>query len=868
METLMLAERARDELARLGSTGDVAPSADIKVAARAACNRIAPLWPLKHFVAVNPFVGLADKSFTEASVWLERVARADMLMPRSFYLEKVASGVIAEQDLAAALATGPRIAGLSTLDDLKAALAQPQRSHDRPVVATIAETLDSLADGDREASRTAFMIEEISKWCATFFDEGQAAWRSPWRKHAPYAAWRAAMRHDRNAAAMGLRRFRVTIAALPEDPLHTIAHIVAKLGIPERAHEDYLFRALFDIGGWAAYARYRVWQAGLDGREDDTLLELLAIRLAWGFALFEERTDRTFRDAWRNAMIAAAIHPTDTELGSDDDLALRALLQEAYDHAAQRELVANLSATRPISEGGERPEVQAAFCIDVRSEILRRALEAQSSDYETIGFAGFFGFPIEYVPIGRLRGGAQCPVLLKPSVIVCEAVSGASDAQEASILNARLLRRRAAKAWKAFKHAAVSSFAYVETIGLSFVLRLVGDTFGLTRPAPDPNVDGLRRGEAAMLGPCIAPREVDGRTTGFPPDLRIDMAEAVLRAMSMTETFARLVLLIGHGSTSVNNPHASGLDCGACGGHTGEANARVAAAVLNDPHVRAGLKGRGIVIPHDTHFVAALHDTTTDEVKLFDREEAPTTHWRELNRLSTSLLNAARRARRERAGLLGLGEAPGVDAAIAARGRDWSQVRPEWGLAGNRAFIAAPRARTKHLTLDGRAFLHNYDWRADKGFATLELIMSAPMVVASWINLQYYGSTVNNRAFGAGNKTLHNVVGALGVLEGNGGDLRTGLPWQSVHDGERLVHEPLRLSVVIEAPIDAINVVIAKHAMVRDLVDHKWLQLFAIDPDHGLQRYWGQGAWTQAQLPRLRAGEAAAEDDVFCSDRI
>lgn len=849
----MLSELSRDDGVRREPKGEEPALLDIAGAARAACNRIAPLWPLKHFVAVNPFFGLADKSFTEASVWLERVARTDMLMPRAFYLQKIASGAIIDADLSAALATGPRVAGLSTLADLKSALAQPPRSHDRPVVATVAEILDSLADGDREASRTAFMIEEISKWCATYFDEGQAAWRSPWRALTPYAAWRAAVRHDRNAAAMGLKRFQATIAALPDDALDAIAYIVAELGIPERAHEDYLFRALFDIGGWAAYARYRVWDSGLQGREDDTLLELLAIRLAWGFALFEERTDRAFRGAWRNAMIAAALQPTDTKLTAGDDLALRALLQEAYDHAAQRDLVAKLGDAPTTTASGKRPAIQAAFCIDVRSEVFRRAFEAQSPDVETIGFAGFFGFPIEYVPIGRLRGGAQCPVLLKPSVIVCEAVGGASAEEEASILSARLLRRRAVKAWKAFKHAAVSSFAYVETIGLSFALRIVGDALGLTRPAPDPNVDGVGADDAARLGPRIEPREVDGRATGFAPDLRIAMAEAVLRAMSMTGNFARLILLAGHGSTSVNNPHASGLDCGACGGHTGEANARVAAAILNDPLVREGLKSRGIVIPHDTHFVAALHDTTTDEIKLFDREEAPTTHWRELDRLTTLLTKAARQARGERARLLGLEKAPDIDAAIGARARDWSQVRPEWGLAGNKAFIAAPRARTKHLALDGRAFLHNYDWKADKGFGTLELIMSAPMVVASWINLQYYGSTVNNRAFGAGNKTLHNVVGALGVLEGNSGDLRTGLPWQSVHDGKQLVHEPLRLSVVIEAPIDAINAVIAKQAIVRDLVDHKWLHLFAIDPAHGLQLYWGQGTWSQSQLPMPKA---------------
>ena len=178
------------------------------------------------------------------------------------------------------------------------------------------------------------------------------------------------------------------------------------------------------------------------------------------------------------------------------------------------------------------------------------------------------------------------------------------------------------------------------------------------------------------------------------------------------------------------------------------------------------------------------------------------------------------------------------------RTRDWAQVRPEWALAGNAAFIAAPRTRTAHCDLAGRAFLHEYDWHNDANFSTLQLIMSAPMVVANWINMQYYGSVVDNRRLGSGNKVLHNVVGgSIGVLEGNGGDLRVGLALQSVHDGTQWMHEPMRLNVIIEAPQDAIDDVIARHDIVRDLIENAWIHLFQIDPDghlnrRGLDRQW------------------------------
>jgi uncharacterized protein YbcC (UPF0753/DUF2309 family) len=310
--------------------------------------------------------------------------------------------------------------------------------------------------------------------------------------------------------------------------------------------------------------------------------------------------------------------------------------------------------------------------------------------------------------------------------------------------------------------------------------------------------------------------------------------------MSLTRHFGGLVLLVGHASRSVNNAHAASLDCGACGGHSGESNARVAAAVLNDPLVRAGLAQRGITIPPDTWFLAALHETTTDAVRLFDADRVPPSQAALLARTHGWLGLATRRCRAERLPLLGPG--PGAE----ARAADWSEVRPEWALANNASFIAAPRARTAGRDLAGRAFLHSYDWRDDAGFGVLELILTAPVVVASWINLQYYGSTVDNAAWGSGNKTLHNVAGLAGVLEGQGGDLRAGLPWQSVHDGTRFMHEPMRLQVMIEAPEDAMDAVLARHPGVRDLVDHAWLHLFSLAEDGSLRRRHAAGDWRDA----------------------
>ena len=820
---------------------------EIEAAIEVACAKIAPLWPLKNFVAVNPFLGFSKQPFGVTAATLKRVAKVDMLAPRSFYRDAIAAGTIDDAALEEALRRAPSdVARPAGIAELKSVAAKAPGKGARPpaVVSTVAEILDTLADGDRQSSLVGFMIEEISKWCAAYFDEGQASWRMPQRGLPPYAAWRRAARYDLNAEAMGIADFRETILSLPEDPIETIETVLEKLWIPARAVEDYLHRTLLDIGGWAAYARYLVWNAELNGKKNDTLVQLLAIRVAYGYGLFRARTDVAFHSAWARAMTEAALTPLDHRLNNDADLAVDLILHDAYEIAFRRKLYARLSShAAPERASGERPALQAAFCIDVRSEIIRRAVETVWAQAETVGFAGFFGFPIEFVPFGQKRGGAQCPVLLRPTFTICEAVDNASEAEEALILDMRLLRRRAAKAWKAFKLSAVSSFAYVETAGLGFAAKLLSDSLGLTRPAPDPNLSGLDSDVLPRIGPTLASRPVGDRMTGLTADQRLAMAEAVLKAMSMTAGFARIVLLAGHGSTTVNNPHGSGLDCGACGGHTGEANARVAAAVLNDAGVRAGLRSKHIVIPDDTWFLAALHDTTTDEIAIFDETTAPASHRAEMTILKQRLSAASEIARLERATLLGVETGARTGDNVVARSRDWSQVRPEWGLAGNAAFIAAPRARTVGLDLGGRAFLHSYDYEKDEGGKVLELIMTAPMVVASWINLQYFGSTTNNRVFGAGNKTLHNVVGQIGVLEGNGGDLRTGLPLQSVHDGKRFVHEPLRLNVFIDAPEEAMEAILGCNANVRALVANGWLHLHALRADGSIRRWLEPGVW-------------------------
>lgn len=814
------------------------PGLDVPAALDRAARRVAPLWPLKHFVAVNPYLGLVEQPFERVARTMARVAGAKSTLPRSFYADAIATGRISRADLEKALGEATPHPALPK--DAAGLEALAQRGGEAPAP-EVAPTVADVAHAVTGEDWPRFVVERISLWASTYFDEGQAPWRSPWRDLSPYAAWREEASIDRMPELMGLPKFRATAAGLPKDAVDAAQAALGRLGVPAAGVDEYLHRLLMSMGGWAAYARYLVWDSELYGKSNPTLSELLSVRLAWEVVLLEGFGERV-ASAWSEAR--GRLGSGSIGEAAEAWLAVDLVLQSAFERAMQREMVSRVSST-DAPRGAARPAVQAAFCIDVRSEVFRRALESTDPRIETIGFAGFFGFPLEFVPLGQETGGAQCPVLLTPQFTIAERVAGASMGEQAGVVERRNRRRRAEAAWRSFKFAAVSCFGFVGPVGLAYAKKLISDSLGKSRPVSHPDVYGLDDETNVRRTPDLVPHDAGGKHFGMTPEQRLAVAEGVLKAMSMTEGFARLVLLAGHGSTTVNNPHRTGLDCGACGGHTGEANARVAAAVLNDRDVRLGLRTKGLEIPEDTYFLAGLHDTATDELIIYDKAAVPASHIADLTRLEQQLAKAGHLTRAERARLLNLEPGLSVDAAVIGRSRDWSQVRPEWGLAGCAAFVAAPRHRTAGTTLAGRSFLHSYEWRKDEGFGVLELIITAPMVVASWISLQYYGSTVDNRVFGSGNKVLHNVVGTLGVLEGNGGDLRTGLPWQSVHDGKQYIHEPVRLNVMIEAPIDAMSAIIEKHEAVRHLLDNGWLNLFAID-DSGkvAKKYAGGLEWS------------------------
>ncbi len=468
------------------------------------------------------------------------------------------------------------------------------------------------------------------------------------------------------------------------------------------------------------------------------------------------------------------------------------------------------------------------FCIDVRSERLRRQLESLADDVETFGFAGFFGMPLEFVPLGAVTGEAHVPALLQPKFKLQERFSCSDPDGETKMISQRTQIRTWRRLWSGFQTSAVGCFSFVETLGLLYGWKLAKRGLGFHSVTPSPRFDAVPEHRRDHIGPQLQ----DLPQEGVSPSQQADLAESMLRGVGLTKDFAPLVVLCGHASQSNNNPLAAGLDCGACGGHSGEPNARMAAMLLNQPSIRTRLAQRGIKIPATTHVLAGLHNTTTDEIQYYGSREVPASHAEAFDRLQELSKTASRRTRCER--MPTVSGKHSIDSF--RRAADWSEVRPEWALAGNAAFVIAPRSLTRGVDLGGQSFLHSYDYKNDPHGAILEAIMTAPLVVAHWINMQYFASTVDGRHFGSGTKTVHNVVGRFGILSGNGGDLMTGLPWQSVHDGATFQHGPMRLQAVIAAPRDSIDRVLRNHPGVAELVDGDWMHLTAIENGRAFRR--------------------------------
>ncbi len=644
-------------------------------------------------------------------------------------------------------------------------------------------------------------IEEINKetikWLQPFFDEGQATIKMPSKRLGLYLAWKQLAIHDPSLHKNETKKIE-WLKSLPESSIEALTLTLSLLGIPEEGTGLFLERLLTTLPGWASYIKYLTEWGIPECKQthSTTQIDYLAMRSIIAYLL------------WPGAIDLLDLENLEAGKSPIEEIET---LEKKYRYPLLNELRNQKIQNEPA------PSAQLVFCIDVRSEQFRRSLESVGN-YETFGYAGFFGIPAQITNSITEKSCPSCPVLLSPKHEITEFPSDKSKDHHYHRAN---YQRGVTikKLYQSIKYTFTSPFGLVEAFGATTGLWL-----GLRTLAPSL-ASKLKQRFTHLIKNDI---DLKPSIENIPLDDQCAYAEGALRMIGLTELFAPIIVFCGHGSSTENNPYASSLDCGACGGRHGTSNARILAAIMNRPEVRHHLKLQGFMIPETTLFIGGHHNTTTDEITLHDTDLSPPLIKLKEDLEKAQIVTSAARLKKMGKSL----DTPHSKADVSNRSKDWAQVRPEWGLAKNAAFIVAPRSLTKSLDLEARCFLHSYDYSTDREGKSLETILTAPMIVGQWINSQYLFSTLDNVSFGGGSKVTANITGKIGMMQGNASDLMTGLPLQSVYSSDcKRYHEPQRLMTVVYAPRAKLGPIIEKHSILQKLFKNGWVQLVCIEPE-------------------------------------
>ncbi|PRP53605.1 DUF2309 domain-containing protein [Bacillus halotolerans] len=842
---------------------------DINVLIESASRVIAPLWPISTFAARNPWMGLENQPFDQVASWLKNTRNVDIYPSASMIRSAKNKGEIDEDFVEMGLQHWldshsfhiPRDvaerfchAGLK-LDPLPSSLLS---SHKLEKLADECSGLDHIESfymqpissdiETQEGERLVNILDQhVIKWSKLYLDESQAGWTMPNREKGFYRAWQHLIQYDPALS----KKQRERLKGWPQEAHLALQEALFALEIPESEIQRYLEGHLLSLPGWAGMM---LWRSQQSSHEHALLTEYLAVRISMEWALIKPylpiNNERFENKISITPLIAAWIHwggltleewaqmPADEQneylsfAYSFDEKLRRKLWLEAWEQTHTDRLSQKIISKQRETNGKKSALAQLAFCIDVRSEPFRRQLE-KAGPFETIGVAGFFGVPIATCELGSKHSHASLPVIQKPQNKIKEFA-------DEDVLEKYNQRKQAVHSlsytFKKMKQNVLTSLLLPELSGPWLSLQMVARSFAPRRA--DRFIRNLRETWLRKPDTKLSLHHVNDTEAeipmGFTEEEKVNYARQALKMMGLTENFAPLVVICGHGSQSTNNPYAAALDCGACGGAAGGFNARVLAALCNLSEVREALLTEGMKIPEDTVFAAAEHNTTVDELHWLYVPELSEAAQEAFDHIEAVMPKVKHHANAER-----LAQLPNVQSKLknpkaeAHRfAEDWSEIRPEWGLARNAAFIIGQRELTQDCDLEGRAFLHNYDWKQDESGELLANIIAGPGTVAQWINLQYYASTVAPHYYGSGNKATQTVTAGLGVMQGNASDLLAGLPWQSVMQSDHeAYHSPLRLLIVIQAPRQHVERLLNNDPVFLQKIQNGWVRLASIDPE-------------------------------------
>ncbi|MFM7731245.1 MAG: YbcC family protein [Flavobacteriales bacterium] len=645
----------------------------------------------------------------------------------------------------------------------------------------------------------------------SYLDQGISIWPFPER----CSSFLSALRHLDKATFVG-GLFRTKRArSLFHDEQTTIESLLDLMVGDSSYFEQYLFDQQFAHQGWSGMT------ASIEGNPD-ALLSPRPISLH-DLIMFElllelDVLDDHFPKGWKPLMLVADEIPVRLfdEIHKRDKFNLLFTWQRAYEWSYYDQVLAGLLLPKAPERRRERNQFQAIFCIDDRECSLRRYIERLEPNCSTYGTPGFFGVEFFYQPDGGLYQTKLCPAPVTPKFVIHET-------------NPHNDRSRDAHFSKA-SHSFHSGWLASQTLGFWSALKLARNIFSPTMQPASTSSFKHMDGQAKLSIERLDDTLVNGRYAGFSVSEMTERVKNLLFSIGLVDSFAPVVYIIGHGASSVNNPHYAAYDCGACSGRAGSVNARVMSFMANHPEVRKALVAFGIEIPESTVFIGGLHDTTRDEIQFYDADALSQiqmdVHAKADSTMTQALdANAKERSRR----FMNIDTAGGVSKIhdrIRQRSIALFEPRPELNHATNAVCIVGSRELSAHLFLDRRAFMNSYDYRIDpEGNYLFNIIKPIPPVCGG-INLEYYFSRTDNNKLGAGSKLPHNVMGLIGVANGTDGDLRPGLPSQMIE-----VHEPIRLLIIVEHYPEIVNQVIRRLDETFEWFKNQWVHLAVKHPD-------------------------------------
>jgi uncharacterized protein YbcC (UPF0753/DUF2309 family) len=758
--------------------------------------------------------------------------------------------------------------------------------------------------------------EVLIRFCAAYLDQGFAHWTMPGRDCGFYASFIQLYGAPGMLAPRWLRGLQAELNRLqqgPLSPLESIEESLEALGVAAQEREDFVTSSLLALRGWAGM----IWQLETNAEwaihpaPRGTLVEFLAVRLMLDrfAATYIARRDLGYRGKLCNLRQAAVRGPSvdrahdnaqraflffqlaqvlglspedlhalpaktwaklSIEVEAFSEIERRRTFHLAYErryrHQTLDAIAAHIQRTGRERAKDSALDFQIICCIDDREESFRRHLEEVHPNCETFGYAAFFNVAMYYRGAGDAHSRPLCPVIIKPKHYVEELPVFTLEDSHRRRAQARRLIGTAShyfhRGSRSFVGGAVTaivgSLATAPLVARILFPRTAGRVrrlFGRFVRPPEATQLLLERAERA-------PGPEDGHI-GYSVDEMADIVERTLRDNGLTARFAPLVIMCGHGSSSLNNPHESAYNCGACSGGRGGPNARAFAQMANDARVRAILMERGLKVPRDAYFIGAYHNTCNDAIVYFDLERLPPTHKNVFATARSAIeaasqRNAHERCRRFESASLALDSRAAL-VHVEQRSEDLSQARPEYNHATNALTFVGRRSNTRGLFMDRRCFLATYDPLQDDAQGTiLARILSAVIPVCAGISLEYYFSCVDPHGYGCGSKLPHNIVSLLGVMEGALTDLRPGLSAQMVE-----IHEPMRQLFLIETRAEVMERIMRDNQAIGRLCRNEWVQLAILNPQDKTINIFQDGHFEPYQPELLELPQVKASIDWY-----